>query len=69
MTEKEIRNKIKELQDLLPPKRAPKAVVGVRITKEGVETLTPRKAAMAAAKAEAQRTGRVVTVTVSSKVH
>lgn len=65
MSEQEIRREIKRLQDLLPKKgKSPSAV---RITADGVEQLSPRKAALLAAKAEAQRTGRVVTVIVSSR--
>jgi hypothetical protein len=56
--------RVKELEAELAARRQ---TTGIRVTADGVERLTPRRAAMLAAKAEAQRTGRVVTVTVSTR--
>lgn len=66
MLKKELEAENARLRQHIKTLKTPSAI---RITADGVQTLTPRKAAMLAARAEAKASGRVVTVVVSTKRH
>lgn len=62
MTKAQLLKENERLRDELKIAKAPHAV---RISADGVQMLSPRKAAMLAAKAQAAQSGRVVTVVVT----
>jgi hypothetical protein len=72
MNQSDIKKEIKRLNALLddPKGKHPQGTdrhTAFRVTADGAERLSPRKAAMLAAKAEAKASGRIITVIVSTK--